>query len=599
MELKLLLQKLFLNLDSARRAFREVLKASGNYKKSLVRSISYSFFSSVLLGLMLLALYPLFNAIQASDTQRLLWWLVIFSIIGLTSLLFKWLSLDYDFEGKSLEAASELRLILGEKLKEVPLEVIYQKRAGEFNAIFLSHVEEAVGYSASILSSVIFATGVPLVVIAGMLWIDIRIALILLGIFPLSFMLYLWRRPAFQRGFTYLARAVEQMNSELVELIQGIAVIRSSCTISKNLNQYQTFCERVRTIQYIGQKKGGKPNLIILSTVELGLYVAIAMGTLWVLTGSLSATVIVTALVIFVRFNEMFSTLVLFAAAVEVLAIGYKSIEELLNLPSQESPESLSLSPVDYSVSYQHVSFYYKNSNQAVLNNLSVEFPAQSMTAIVGASGCGKSTLVRLLMRFSDPQEGVIKIGGIDIRNFPLEQLMRLITIVFQDVYLFNDTVYNNICFGNEGASPEEVYEAAKMAHCHEFITQLPDGYATMVKDNGNNFSGGEKQRISIARSLLKKAPIVVLDEPTAALDIENELAVQAAIEALIKEKTVIVISHRLTTTKGADKILVLDKGRLVEIGTHAQLLEAKGHYANFWNLQDSVRELAFSTRQA
>jgi ATP-binding cassette subfamily B protein len=212
--------------------------------------------------------------------------------------------------------------------------------------------------------------------------------------------------------------------------------------------------------------------------------------------------------------------------------------------------------------------------------------PADGITALVGPSGSGKSTISKLIARFWDVNKGAIKIGGVDVKTLDPEHLMSYMSFVFQDVVLFNDSIYNNIKIGNMDATREEIMEAAKAACCDEFVASLPNGYDTLLGENGSTLSGGERQRISIARALLKNAPIVLLDEATASLDPENEVLIQQAISRLIKGKTVIVIAHRLRTVVGADKIIVLDNGRVVEEGTHNTLIKNKGLYEKLYNIQ-------------
>ena len=236
------------------------------------------------------------------------------------------------------------------------------------------------------------------------------------------------------------------------------------------------------------------------------------------------------------------------------------------------------------------MNFAYDNTDKNALSDVSFKIPANTMTAIVGTSGSGKTTVVKLMMRYADPQKGVVKIGDIDIRNIVQEDLMSRLSVVFQDVYLFKDTIFNNIKMGRADADDEDVRNAAKTAFCDEFIQRLPQGYETDAGDIGGNLSGGEKQRISIARAILKDAPIVILDEPTAALDTQSELAVQQAIDELVKNKTVIVIAHRLSTVAGADKILVFDDSKLVESGSHEELLNVKGKYYKMWKAQQNVK---------
>ena len=230
------------------------------------------------------------------------------------------------------------------------------------------------------------------------------------------------------------------------------------------------------------------------------------------------------------------------------------------------------------------MSFAY--NEDTVIHDMSFTIPQDGVTAFVGPSGSGKSTLSQLIARFWDVKSGRITIGGVDISTVDPEHLMGYMSFVFQDVVLFNDTVYNNIRIGDQSASREQVIEAAKMARCHDFIEAMPQGYDTLIGENGCTLSGGERQRISFARALLKNAPIVLLDEATTSLDPENEVLIQAAISELVRGRTVIVIAHRLRTVAGADQILVLDNGHIVEQGTGDELLQQDGLYAHLWGIQ-------------
>lgn len=238
-------------------------------------------------------------------------------------------------------------------------------------------------------------------------------------------------------------------------------------------------------------------------------------------------------------------------------------------------------------IEFHNVSFAYQDKK--VLHHINLTLKQGSLTALVGPSGSGKSTLMKLCARFYDPGEGTVSMGGQDLSTLEPESLMKNISMVFQDVYLFQDTIRNNIRFGKNDATDEEIIEAAKKAQCHEFITKLSKGYDTMIGEGGCTLSGGEKQRLSIARAILKDAPIVLLDEVTASLDPENEVEVQRAINTLIAGRTVIVIAHRLKTIRNADTIVVLDEGRIVEKGRHEDLLNNHGLYAHLWDIQTQI----------
>ena len=234
-------------------------------------------------------------------------------------------------------------------------------------------------------------------------------------------------------------------------------------------------------------------------------------------------------------------------------------------------------------ITFENVHYHYDANPEPILRGVSLHIPERTLTALVGHSGCGKTTLIRLIIRYADPQQGRILIGGTDIRALTQEDLMRQISVVFQDVYLFDDTIANNIRLGKANASDAEIEAAARTARCHDFIMAMPESYQTRVGDIGGKLSSGEKQRISIARALLKNAPIIILDEPTAALDTESEVAVQQAIDALVQDKTVIVITHRLSTISGAQQIIVLSGGQVAESGTHSELLTQNGVYRRLW----------------
>ena len=254
-------------------------------------------------------------------------------------------------------------------------------------------------------------------------------------------------------------------------------------------------------------------------------------------------------------------------------------IEALERTPKLEQ-QTPARTAADDRIELRDVSFSYGENE--VLHHISAVLEPHARTAIVGPSGSGKTTLCQLIPRFRDVSSGSITIGGADVRSMSEAELMQKISMVFQNVYLFEDTVLNNIRFGRPDATPEEVQAAAKAARCHDFIMALPNGYDTLVEEGGSNLSGGEKQRISIARAMLKDAPIILLDEATSALDAENEQEILGALDALTRDKTVVMIAHRLQTVEKADKILVIDRGRLVQEGTHESLRSQPGLYADF-----------------
>jgi ATP-binding cassette, subfamily B, bacterial IrtB/YbtQ len=299
----------------------------------------------------------------------------------------------------------------------------------------------------------------------------------------------------------------------------------------------------------------------------------------------MSIAAVAALLVIVSRLMEPLSLFLAITTVLDIMNAGFARVKTIMNTPPLEvtAPERKAQS---FEIEFDDVEFTYLNQEEAVLKELTFRIPKQAMTAIVGPSGSGKTTVTKLMMRYADPQAGTITIGGVDIRRMSQEELLSCFAVVFQDVYLFDESIIENIRMAKADAADEEVIEAAKAAYCHEFIERLPQGYETAVGDIGGSLSGGERQRISIARAILKDAPIVILDEPTAALDTESEVAVQKAIDRLVKDKTIIVIAHRLSTIAGADQILVIDDGKLVEQGTHASLVAKRGKYNDLWQAQ-------------
>ena len=261
-------------------------------------------------------------------------------------------------------------------------------------------------------------------------------------------------------------------------------------------------------------------------------------------------------------------------------------LEEVTDIPKMDtSSEKLVVS--HYDISLEHISFGY--GGRQVIHDISLEIPEHTTCAIVGPSGSGKTTLCNLIARFWDVQEGTVRIGGKNVRDYTADSVLEYISMVFQNVYLFHDSVENNIRFGRPEATREQVIAAAKRACCHDFILSLPDGYDTIIGEGGSTLSGGEKQRISIARAILKDAPIIILDEATSSVDPENEQALLSAIQELTKDKTLISIAHRLSTVRNADQIIVIDQGRIVQRGTHHELLQKEGIYQRFLTLRTAA----------
>ena len=275
-----------------------------------------------------------------------------------------------------------------------------------------------------------------------------------------------------------------------------------------------------------------------------------------------------------------------YSALLRTIDICIDKAQKILDLDTMDI-DGKDIIPQNYDIDVNNIEFSY--DKRKIIDGISLHIPQKTTTAVVGPSGGGKSTLCNLISRFWDVDGGNIRLGGIDVREYSMDSLMKNFSFVFQNVYLFADTIANNIAFGRENATREEIVTAAKKACCHDFIMSLPDGYDTVIGEGGASISGGEKQRISIARAIMKNAPIIILDEATANVDPENEKELVEAIDALTKEKTIIMIAHRLKTVRNADQIVVVDSGKIAQLGTHTQLMQEGGIYKNFVNARQQA----------
>ncbi|MBQ1784200.1 MAG: ABC transporter ATP-binding protein [Gammaproteobacteria bacterium] len=573
-----------------RETYQQLMRGVGPHAAGLRLSLMGLLAAAILQGLALASIVPLFMAVlTAQDTRQALLWLITTTLLMLASTLLRWRAQGFDYDGRMADATHRLRTQLGEQLRRMPLEQLQDKRSGALTAMVLNNVDENLCYTLTILNLIFTAVVTPLATALALLAIDWRMAVALLLIFPAIVPLYRWRRPALGRGKRILADAHQQASADALEYTQGLPVLRSACQAGARASKLAASFVRLETIQTIGHRKGARPNMLVATIVEVGLLLILGLGVLWVLDHSMELAVLAGLFVIVARLMEPLSTFVLYTAILELIETALERIEALLAIPPLAQSAILPL-PTTFDVSFEQVTFQYANADTPSIAGLSVHLPACSMTALVGPSGSGKTTMTRLLLRHSDPQVGAVRIGGVDLRALPPEELNTLISVVFQDVYLFDDSILANIRMARPDASDEQVLAAAEAAQCRAFIERLPQGWDTRIGDIGGRLSGGERQRISIARALLKDAPIVILDEPTAALDTESELAVQRAIDALVNNKTVIVIAHRLSTIVAANQILVLDDGRLVEQGRHAQLLANGGRYRRMWDAQQQAK---------
>lgn len=376
----------------------------------------------------------------------------------------------------------------------------------------------------------------------------------------------------------------ERITDASLEYIHGLPIVKSFGQEGASIEEWKTACEKHKDINLKIMHGFVPNNCLHLLALKIASVVLILISGIFTIQGNLTISIfLLIAMFAFMIFGAVENM----NDSVHMLGLIDTSMDKLENIENAEFIDEAGrdFSIASYNIDFTDVSFGYGEIE--VLHNLSFQIPQNTTTAIVGPSGSGKSTICNLITRFYDVNSGSVKIGGHDVREFTCDSLLKNISMVFQNVYLFNDTIRNNIKFGKSDATEDEIIEAAKKACCHDFIMALPEGYDTMIGEGGSSLSGGEKQRISIARAILKNAPIILLDEATASIDPENEHLIQQAISELIQGKTIVTIAHRLATIENADQILVVDHGKIVQKGTHDQLIQQKGIYRSFINIRE------------
>ena len=367
------------------------------------------------------------------------------------------------------------------------------------------------------------------------------------------------------------------------EYLENIKVLRTSPKMENYQKMLAAKIKKIIPGLVLHELLAGLSISISYNVMRIGLGFVIISGSMLLASDKISLITFLIFLFVAVRIYEPLTKACEMLGEMIYSLVSAKRIRDLLDGPEQQGQEDIQIG--QYDITFDHVSFGYNQED--VIHNVSFTAKQGEITALVGPSGCGKSTLCKLAARFHDVKHGEVQIGGINVNEIAPETLFKNYSIVFQDVVLFNDTIYNNIKIGKENATREEVIAAAKLAQCDEFIDRLPMGYDTIIGENGKTLSGGERQRLSIARAFLKDAPVILLDESTASIDPENETKIQEAIGKLIKDKTVLIIAHKLRSIVECDKIVVLKEGYLVEEGTHNELLRRSGLYYRLYSLQN------------
>ena len=559
---------------------KKIWDFAGEEQDNIRKSMILGFFYAVFHMFQIAAIYVVVLALVGGSTDSAPAWqalgLLLASILG-RAVLNRFSQLQQTHAGYFMVA--DKRISIGDKLKRVPMGYFNDQSLGELTGITTTVLDEVESTGPMVLVSILGGLINSAVMLLCVLFWDWRIGLLALA----GMLVYLALLSGMEKQSAKIAPKRQRDEARLVEAVleqlQGMSVIKSFNLTGKGDKRVRQALEDSRANNLAVEKLftpyiWGQEMVLHLFSV---LILAASVGLC--LTGAMSlANALMAVIVSFLIFSQIQSA----GSGVSALRLVGSSIDhanQVDDIPEMDQ-RGTAIRPESHEIVFDHVNFSY--GSRPILKDVSLIIPDRTTTAIVGPSGSGKTTLCNLIARFWDVDGGRVTIGGRDVREYTLESLMEQVSMVFQRVYLFADTVENNIKFGCPGATHEQVVEAAKKACCHDFISALPDGYGTVIGEGGATLSGGEKQRISIARCLLKDAPIVIFDEATANVDPENEDQLQKAMEALTREKTVLMIAHRLKTVRGADQILVVDQGRVVQKGTHDELIRQAGIYRDF-----------------
>lgn len=471
------------------------------------------------------------------------------------------------------------RIEIGEHLRYLPMGYFNDTSLGHITSVTTNTMEQT-GDIATRAIMMVLQGGITTIVVAlFILFFDIRIGLIALAGIGVFLLVNIWTNRSVAKVADEKLSSDRDMVGVILEFIQGISEIRNYNMIEQNQSRVGNAIERKKKAD-IKAELAAIPAVGVQNLITKLIGVVIAGASLWFFfNGTMELIYTITMLMCSFMIFESLDLAGTYTALLRVIGKGVDLANEILDI-EQMDIDGEEIKPDERNIHLEHVSFAYEN--RKIIDDVTLDIKENTTTAIVGPSGGGKTTITSLIARFWDVQEGEVLLGDRNVKEYSFDSLMENFAFVFQRVYLFEDTIANNIRFGRPEASMEEVVDAAKKAACHDFIMGLPDGYDTVIGEGGATISGGEKQRISIARAIMKDAPIIILDEATANVDPESEKELTEAIENLTKQKTIIMIAHRLKTVRNADQIVVVDKGRIVQKGNHEQLVNQEGIYKNF-----------------
>lgn len=571
---------------------KRIISWCGEFKGKLYAGFVFSFFSHWFAALPIaVAAYTVGLLIEAekNGTPFDKKWIGLSIFIQLVFVFFRFL---FDYlrarfqEGISYELVARDRLAVGDALKRVSLGYFATKNTGTILSAITTGLGTLEGMGIRMINNFVSGYLNFTVIFICLLVMNPLVALIALAAVVLSFLFLLVISSYSAKNAPVEAEANRDLTAAAIEYARGLTIVKSFGQDGASMDAMNRAIEDSKKI-HLKIEWGFVPaNCMHLFVLKAGSVALALSAFLLCMKGEMN----ISTMLMFVFFSfGIFASVEPISDSAHTLSVINDAMDQLDALKEDhfmdENGRDIALT--NHDIAFSHVDFGY--DERKILKDVSFTIPEKTSTAIVGPSGSGKTTICSLLARFYDVNDGSITVGGVDVRKMTCESLLSNISMVFQNVYLFHDTIRANICFGKTDATEEEMTDAAKKACCHDFIMALPDGYDTVIGEGGGTLSGGEKQRISIARAILKNAPIIILDEATASIDPENEHLIQNAISELTKGRTIITIAHRLATIEQADQILVVDDGRIVQKGTHKELISVEGRYREFIQIREKA----------
>lgn len=572
---------------------KRIIAWCGDFRKNLYIGFVFSFFSGWFAAMPVIwAAYMIGKLVEYTGKGKMLTTAWVSRSIGIL-LLFVFLRFLFDYlrarfqEAISYELIARDRLAVGDALKRVSLGYFQNMNTSTILNSITTGLHTLEGMGIRMIDNFVGGYLNFICILLWLFYIKWQIGLIAITGAAVSFVFLLVISQYSTRNAPVLAQANRDLTGATLEYARGLAVVKSFGRAGASMDAMTKACRGSRDINLKiewGYIPYNALHLLALKTASVFIVItAFSFGVM----GQLDFTSVI--LVVLLSFH-IFGSLEPISDCAHVLAVIDDALDHLDALTGESfiDADGKDIPLSRYDIELEHVDFSYGEGEERrqVLKDVTVTIPENTVTAVVGPSGSGKSTICNLIARFYDVDNGSVRVGGHDVREFTCDSLLSNISMVFQNVYLFHDTVRNNICFGKPDATEGEMIDAAKKACCHDFIMALPEGYDTVIGEGGGSLSGGEKQRISIARAILKDAPIIILDEATASVDPENEHLIQAAISELTKGKTIVTIAHRLATIEQANQIIVVDDGQVVQCGTHQELVKVPGKYRDFVDIR-------------